>query len=249
MNVGVRESVALARASLLLLRGRKHVPSMVVCPPFVALSEVRKLLARSAVHLGAQNISWEEQGAMTGEISARMLTEVGVSHVIIGHSERRTLLGETNDMVQKKITKALEHQMVPILCVGESAEEHKQGKTNKVVGAQLAAALNATKLRPKDTLMIAYEPIWAIGTGETPTAAEVIEVHKHIKDVLVLAFPNVSSARLPVLYGGSVNKQNAYSFLREPEIDGVLVGGASVKINQLSDIVDVAVQVLEAQSK
>lgn len=248
MQVGVRESVALARASLLLLRGKKHVPNFVICPPFVALSEVRKVVARSALHLGAQNISWEEQGAMTGEISARMLTEVGVTHVIIGHSERRQKLNETDTMIHGKIVKTLEHQMIPIVCVGESAEDRKQGKTKKVISTQLTNVFNSVRLRSKDQLIIAYEPIWAIGTGETPTVTEVKEVHSHIREILDLAFPNTAKERIQILYGGSVKKENAYAFLRESEIDGVLVGGSSVKINQLTDIVDAAIQVLEAQS-
>lgn len=248
MNVGVRESAALARASLLLLRGKKPVPNFVICPPFVALSEVRKVVARGAVHLGAQNMSWEEQGAMTGEISARMLTEVGVTHVLIGHSERRHLLYETNDMVHGKVVMALAHQLIPIVCVGETAEERKQGKTNSVITTQLTSALSGVRLKPKDQLFIAYEPVWAIGTGETPTVLEVIEVHKQIREILNLAFGNIDQNRLPILYGGSVNKENAYAFMRESEVDGVLVGSASVKINQLSEIVDAAIQVLEAQT-
>ena len=248
MQVGVRESVALARASMLLLRGKKHVPNFVICPPFVALSEVRKVVARSAVHLGAQNISWEEQGAMTGEISARMLTEVGATHVIIGHSERRQQLNETDAMIHGKIVKALEHQLIPVVCVGETAEDRKQGKTKKVITTQLTRAFNSVRLRSKDQLIIAYEPVWAIGTGETPTVSEVIETHNYIREILNLALPNTPKERIQVLYGGSVNKGNAYPLLRESEIDGVLVGGASVKINQLSEIVDAAIQVLEAQS-
>lgn len=248
MNLGVRESVALARASLLLLRGKKVAPHLVICPSTIALSEVRKVVARSGCGLGAQNVSSEEQGAFTGETSARMLFEVGATHVIIGHSERRHVFGETDEMVNAKLLKALEHNLIPIVCVGETKEERDAGHVKKVILHQLATAFKNVRPKFSETLYVAYEPVWAIGTGETPTSSEIVEVHAHIREVLGELFPTAPTTAFAVLYGGSVNAENAYAFLREKEIDGLLVGGASIKIHQLKEIVDAACQVLIAQS-
>ncbi|MFA4846164.1 MAG: triose-phosphate isomerase [Patescibacteria group bacterium] len=249
MNVGVRESVALARGTLLTLRGRKLIPELVICPPFVALSEVRKVVARSAVALGAQNVSWAESGSYTGEISARMLQELGVTHAIIGHSERRSLLHETDEMVNKKVLHALASQLTPIVCVGETRQERQAGKTHEVVGQQLKAALLDVRLRVTDRLLIAYEPLSAIGSGEAASVPEIVETHTFIRSLLREFFGERVASAMQILYGGSVDGENAYGFLREQQVDGVLVGGGSVKINQFKDIVHAACEVLEAQQK
>lgn len=247
MNVGVRESVALARASLLTLRGRKVIPELVICPPFVALSEVRKVVARSSAMIGAQDMHWEPTGSYTGETSSRMLLELGVSHVILGHSERRIHLGETDEMVNKKVLHALSESLVPVVCVGESKQERDSGDARVVVEKQIATALRGVRLRPQDRLYLAYEPVWAIGTADAAAVADVLEMHALIRLVLSELFPQASSACVRVLYGGSVDGGNAYGFLRESEVDGVLVGGASVKIHQFKEIVEAAAEVLEAQ--
>ncbi len=247
MNVGVREAVALARGTLLTLRGRKVSPGLVVCPPAVALSEVRKVLARSSAHLGAQNMFWEQSGSYTGETSPRVLNELGVSHVILGHSERRQLLGETDEMVNKKVLQALEQKLIPILCIGETSVQHKEEMTQEIVRDQLLAALQGVRLRSSDVLMVAYEPIWAIGSGEAATVPGVLETHQFIRSLVHELFPQASKTQFSVLYGGSVNPDNAYAFLREDDVDGVLVGGASVKINQFKGIVQAAAEVLEAK--
>ncbi|TAL51037.1 triose-phosphate isomerase, partial [Patescibacteria group bacterium] len=228
MNVGVRESVALARASLLTLRGRKVIPDLVICPPFVALSEVRKVVARSSAAIGAQNMFWEPSGSHTGETSSRMLLELGVNHVIIGHSERRIHLGETDEMVNKKVLHALSEQMRPILCVGESKPERDAGEARSVVEAQLSAALHGVHLHPQGRLFIAYEPVWAIGTGDSAMVGDVIEMHRFIRSVLEHLFADAPTGQCSILYGGSVVGENAYGFLREQDVDGVLVGSASV---------------------
>lgn len=246
MNVGVRESVALARASLLTLRGRKVIPELVICPPFVALSEVRKVVARSSAAIGAQNLFWEPSGSHTGETSSRALLELGVSHVIIGHSERRTQLGETDEMVHKKVLHAMSEQITPIVCVGESKEQRDAGDARSVVERQIRMALHDVRMH-HDKLFIAYEPVWAIGTGESCVVGEVIEMHRFIRSVLLHMFPEASPTQLAILYGGSVDGENAYGFMRESDVDGVLVGGASVKINQFKEIVQAAAEVLEAQ--
>lgn len=248
MNVGVRESVALARGTLLLLRGRKMAPEVIVCPSFIAISEVRKVLAHSAVGLGAQNMFWEDHGAFTGETSARFLTELGVTHVITGHSERRIVLGETDEMINKKMHQAISGQLVPVLCVGETAAERGQGIARDRVRDQLARALSGVRLRSRDRLFVAYEPVWAIGTGVIAEVSEVIAMHEYIRTVLGELFSDVQASHLRVLYGGSVEPENAYQLLRESQVDGVLVGGASVKLNQFKDIVAAAGEVLESQA-
>jgi len=247
MNVGVRESVALARGTLLTLRGRKVSPALVICPPFVALSEVRKIVARSSAGLGAQNMFWEQSGAYTGETSPRMLLELGVSHVILGHSERRALFGETDEMVNKKVLQALEQKLVPIICVGESADQRREGQTQQVVRDQLMTALQGVRLKSSESIMVAYEPLWAIGSGVAATVSDVIETHRFIHSLLAQVFEQALPGQVSVLYGGSVDAENAYGFLREDEVNGVLVGGASVKINQFKGIVQAAAEVLEAK--
>jgi triosephosphate isomerase len=247
MNVGVRESVALARGTFLALRGRSLIPEVVICPPFVALSEVHKVAARSAVSIGAQNVFWEDHGAYTGEISGRMLTELGVSYVIIGHSERREHLSETDEMIKKKVLHALSNQLSVVLCVGETSQERKEGAQRERIGTQIARALSGVRLKNHERLLIAYEPVWAIGTGETPEVSEILSMHEHIRSVLSDVFPDIDSNKVRVLYGGSVDGGNAYPFLREKTIDGLLVGGASVKVNQFKEIIDAASEVLEAQ--
>lgn len=247
MKVGVRESVALARGTLLTLRGRKVIPDLVICPPFVALGEVRKVVARSSAALGAQNMHWEETGSFTGEISSRMLQELHVSHVLIGHSERRSLMGETDEMVNKKTLAALDAGLLPVVCVGETREQREAGQTREVVQAQVAAALSGVRLKSGQKVFVAYEPLWAIGSGQAASVSEVVEVHGVIRSLLKELLFDAFEDQISVLYGGSVTSENAYSFLREGEIDGVLVGGASVKINQFNGIVQAAAEVLEAQ--
>jgi triosephosphate isomerase (TIM) len=247
MNVGVRESVALARGTLLTLRGRRVIPDMVICPSFVALSEVRKVIARSSAQLGAQNMFWETNGSYTGEVSSRMLEEMSVTHVILGHSERRLHMGETDEMINKKVLHAIEKRLLPILCIGETKEERDADQTREVIQRQLSECLSGVRLNASDKLFVAYEPIWAIGTGEAADPSDVVAVHSFIRMILQEMFPSTSDSQLSVLYGGSVGDENAYSFLREKEVDGVLVGGASVKINQFKGIVQAASEVLEAQ--
>jgi triosephosphate isomerase (TIM) len=246
MRVGVRESVALARGTLLTLRGRKVIPDLVICPPFVALSEVRKVVARSSATLGAQNVFWEGSGAFTGETSTRMLQELGVSYALIGHSERRSL-GETDEMVNKKVLHVLSEHMTPIVCIGESKVDRDAGAAREIVQHQLTAALNGVRLHPSNTLFIAYEPLWSIGTGDSPSVGDAVEMHQFLRSMLSQMFPDTQPGQVQVLYGGSVDGENAYGFLRESDIDGVLVGGASVKLNQFKEIVGAAVEVMEAQ--
>ncbi len=248
MNVGTRESVALARGTLLALRGGKFLPETIVCVPFVALGEVRKVVARSHVALGAQNVFWEEQGAFTGEISPRMLVELGVTHVLIGHSERRSLFGETDAMVNKKLIASLSAGLVPVVCVGESRSDREAGKARDVIAAQLRGALHDVHLRHKESIVFAYEPVWAIGSGTSASPQDTIEMHAWIHGLVPEFLPGIKSTQFRVLYGGSVTGENAYSFLREDEVDGLLVGGASVKLAEFTKILKAAADVIEARS-
>ena len=244
MNVGSRESVALARGVLLALKGKKQLPEVVVCPPFVALGEVRKIVARSHAALGAQNVFWDETGAFTGETSTRMLVELGVSHVIIGHSERRRLFGETDESVGKKIVAALSAGLVPIVCVGESSTDNAR----EFVATQLRGALKGLHLRHKERILLAYEPVWAIGTGVAAQPADAVSMHAFIRSLVADLLPGIKPPQVSILYGGSVDGTNAYSFLREDEVDGLLVGGASVKLSEFGKILEAAVSVLEARA-
>lgn len=248
MNVGVRESVALARGTLLLLRGRKFLPQTIICPSFIALSDVKKVVARSAVQLGAQTVSHESEGAYTGEVSARMLTELGVSHVIIGHSERRQQFRETDEMINKKMVQALSNHLIPILCVGEQATDREMHQEKNIVKQQLKYVLASIRLKSSDQFMIAYEPVWAIGTGVVAQLTDVLLMHEWIRLTLKEIFPSEESASFSIVYGGSVEGVNAYPFLREQEIDGLLVGGASLKLHQLKEIIEAASSVIEAQT-
>lgn len=241
MNVGTRESVALARGVLLALRGSKTLPETIVCPPFVALADVRKIVARTHVSLGAQAMHPDESGAFTGEISARMLEELGVTHVILGHSERRAM-GETDAYVQRAVQTAFARGLTPIVCVGESREERESGTAAARVTAQVHAALRGVAPKRDAHLLIAYEPLWAIGSGTPCTPAEAVLMLETIRaaahDVLPILTPRL-------IYGGSVNGENSYSYLREARIDGVLVGGASIRLNEFSEILRAAIDATE----
>lgn len=242
MNVGLRGAVALARGTLLSVRGKKVLPEIVLCPPFVALSDVHKVVARSRAVLGAQDVCFKEEGSYTGEISVRMLSEVGVTHVIVGHSERRSHMQEDDATIAKKIKTVLEASMTPILCVGEKEPDDVE-QAHTELQAQLRGALEGLVLPGRGRLLVAYEPVWAIGTGVSATPAHVIDRHRFIREVL--ADIDRSFANCPVLYGGSVTKENAYAFLREDQIDGVLVGGASVKLGEFIEIIQAAVDIME----
>jgi triosephosphate isomerase len=210
----------------------------VVCPPFTALSRVSQLLKGSSVKLGAQNVCWEKEGAYTGEISAPMLKEIGCEYVIVGHSERRQYFREDDSLIGKKLRAVFASQMIPILCVGEKLEEREAGRTNEVLGSQTKGALgefDATQVRG---LVVAYEPVWAIGTGKTATPQMAVQAHQFIRQLLGQMFGPGLAAETRIQYGGSVKPENAAELLKEPDIDGALVGGASLKADSFLRIVD-----------
>ena len=201
---------------------------MVVCPTFTSLADVRDVLTETNIALGAQNLYWEDAGAFTGEISAPMLKDLGVKYVIIGHSERRQFFGETNATVNKKIRAPLAHGLTPIVCVGERLEEREAGKAFAVIQSQCEGSLHGLSEEEMDRLIIAYEPVWAIGTGKTATPAQAQEVHKFIRDLLLKLYNEDLAAAVRIQYGGSVKAENTKELMSQPDIDGALVGGASL---------------------
>jgi triosephosphate isomerase len=210
---------------------------VVVCPPFVCLPAAKEALAGSNIKLGAQNMHWEEQGAFTGEVAPGMLKELGVEYVIIGHSERRQYFGETDEMVNKKVLSAVAHNLIPIICVGETLEQREQGITGEVVDRQTRAALKGLRPDVADRVVIAYEPIWAIGTGRTASSDDANEVIGYIRKVVGEVLGSQAAQQMRILYGGSVKPENAAELMQMPEIDGGLVGGASLKAQDFAKIV------------
>ena len=202
---------------------------VVVCPPFVCLPAVLEAVKGTNIAVGAQNMHFEESGAYTGEIAPSMLVELGVKYVIIGHSERRQYFAETDETVNKKTLKAIEHGLVPVVCVGESLEEREQGVTIDLVRLQTKIALKDVKAEDAKKVVIAYEPIWAIGTGRTATSAQAEEVCKAIREVVAEVYGQEVADEVRVQYGGSVNGGNANELFNMGNIDGGLVGGASLK--------------------
>jgi triosephosphate isomerase len=202
---------------------------VVICPPFTALAAVADALAGSAVGVGAQNCHWEAAGAFTGEVSPLMLVELGCRLVLLGHSERRHLLRETDEEITKKVAAALRHGLTPLLCVGETAEERRQGLTFTVVEGQLRAGWAGLSREDIGRCLLAYEPVWAIGTGVTATPAQAAEVHGYLRGLVSELGSKELAPTVRILYGGSVKADNAAAFTQEPDIDGVLVGGASLE--------------------
>ncbi|OLB85724.1 MAG: triose-phosphate isomerase [Acidobacteriales bacterium 13_2_20CM_2_55_5] len=208
-----------------------------VCPSFVCLAAAVEAAKGSHVAIGGQNLHWEKEGAYTGEISAGMLLAAGCTHVIIGHSERRQYFGETDDTVNRKLKTALEAGLTPIVCVGEVLEEREAGLTEDVLRRQCLRAFHAISGKKAGKLVIAYEPVWAIGTGKTATPRLAAEAHVLIRGEAAKAFGDKMAESLRILYGGSVKPENAKSLMSEEEIDGALVGGASLNATSFAAII------------
>jgi len=213
---------------------------MIICPPATALNAVAEVLKESAVCVGAQNMHWEREGAFTGEISAGMIKSSGAHYVIIGHSERRQYFGETDKTVNKKIKSALENGLKPIVCAGESLEQREGNITKEVVGKQIRGAFEGLTPEQIQHIMIAYEPIWAIGTGKTATPEQAEEVHQEIRRLVGEAFGNDTADKVIIQYGGSVKPANAHILLSQQNIDGALVGGACLQADSFSEIIHIA---------
>ena len=210
---------------------------VVVCPPFVDLCPVSKAIKGTNIHLGAQNIHWAKSGAFTGEISADMLKKFGVEYAIVGHSERRQYFGETDATVNMRAKAALENDITPIICVGESLEQRERGETDEFVASQVRGALEGISADDARRVVIAYEPIWAIGTGRTATAEMAEETIIVIRKTLRSIFGNDAAETVRIQYGGSMNPQNAASLMAMENIDGGLIGGASLKAEDFSKVV------------
>ncbi len=221
------------------------IVDVVLCPPFTALSEVYEVIAESDIFLGAQDIYWLNEGAFTGEVSAKMLKDAGCAFVIIGHSERRQFFGETNENVNKKLKAALAEGLTPIVCVGEALKEREEGKTLDVLKDHIEGALSGISVEDALKIVIAYEPVWAIGTGKTATPAQAQEAHKYIRDLLRKLYNQEVASYLRIQYGGSVKPDNIAELMKEPDVDGALVGGASLQAASFSEIVKKAAEVLK----
>lgn len=240
MNMTLSETESFWQIFNLEVGDTPHA-EIVIAPPFTALSTLEKLISGTQkVKLGAQNLYFEASGAFTGEISASMLRELFVRYVIIGHSERRQLFGETDAIIHKKLATALKSELRPILCVGETLEERDAGKENEVLETQLRGALTGFGTTDLDDLVIAYEPVWAIGTGRTATPEQAQSAHATVRRVLSeLTSPDLAQ-RVRIQYGGSVKPGNATELLSQPDIDGALVGGASLDPRGFAEIVRAA---------
>lgn len=210
---------------------------VVVCPPYVDLALVGKLLVGTNIKLGAQNIHWAPKGAFTGEVSADMLLAMGVSHAIVGHSERRQYFGETDETVNKRAKAAMDANITPIICVGESLEQRESGVTDTIVSKQTVAALAGFSAEEVVRSVIAYEPIWAIGTGKTATSEDANTTIKVIRDAIAGVYGQKVADEVRIQYGGSMNAKNATELMAMPEIDGGLIGGASLKSEDFSKVV------------
>jgi triosephosphate isomerase len=242
MNKTSADSVALV-ADIVTAVGRQADVDVVVCPPFTSLESVAKALNGSTVKLGAQNMHPEAGGAFTGEISAPMLRALFATHVILGHSERRAYFGETDAFINKKVLAALKNQLKPILCVGETLAEREAGSTLKVVQTQLEGGLEGVSMEQAATLVVAYEPVWAIGTGKVATTEQAQEVHAFIRGLLTNLFTGPVAEKIRILYGGSMKPANAPELLAQKDIDGGLIGGASLEARSFVDLVNAAAAV------
>jgi triosephosphate isomerase len=245
MNLTLKEGEELIKASNAFAEANSiaHV-EVVIAPPFLQLRDAVKLASGPRVSIAAQNMNENDNGAFTGEISATMLKEVGVELVIIGHSERREVMGETNDQIHAKLKKALSSNLYAILCVGENLEDRKSGNHFNYVTAQLDSALAGFSADELSSLVIAYEPIWAIGTGETASPEQAQEMHAFIRKHLANIYTATLADEISVLYGGSVKPENAKEIFAQPDVDGGLIGGAATKIDSFIELIKIGESVL-----
>jgi triosephosphate isomerase len=246
MNPGTLDAAVALAEGVKAGVGQEATVRVAVCPPALYLQKIDEALANTPIGLGAQNLHWEPKGAFTGELSAAMLQDVGCTHVLIGHSERRHGLGETDEMVNRKLKAALAAGLIPIVCVGELLAEREGGQTEAVVGRQLDGSLAGLEPEQMAGVVLAYEPVWAIGTGKVATPEQAQEVHAFVRSRLAAAFGAATAGRVVVQYGGSVTAENARNLLGSPDIDGALVGGASLVPENFLGIIAHAKAVAEA---
>jgi triosephosphate isomerase len=210
---------------------------VMIAPPFTALALVAQTLKGSTIGLGAQNLHWEAEGAFTGEIAANMISSSGCNYVIIGHSERRQYFGETDQSVNRKLRAAIDSKLIPVMCIGETEAQREAGETFSVLDKQVANGLESFVLDDLQTLIVAYEPVWAIGTGKTATTEQAQEVHAHVRQWFGQHYGDQLAQGLRILYGGSVKPSNVKDLMAMPDIDGALVGGASLDPQTFSQLV------------
>ena len=237
MNNTVAAGTALVKELAPLVKDNNAV-DIVVCPTFTALAAVCEAVKGTNIHVGAQNVHWEKSGAFTGEISAEMLTELGVEYVVIGHSERREMFGETDEYVNKRAKAALAAGITPIICCGETLETREAGTTNDFVSGQIKAALEGLTAQQVASLVIAYEPIWAIGTGKSASQDDAQKMCKVVRDVVAADFGQEVADKVRVQYGGSVKPENVAEYMACPDVDGALVGGASLEAESFLALLD-----------
>ncbi|MBN1602307.1 MAG: triose-phosphate isomerase [Chitinispirillaceae bacterium] len=236
MNTTLTEAVELAKGVVETV-GKQADVDVAVCPPYTNLSAVYDVIKDSNVKLGAQDVHWEAKGAYTGKVSCAMLKSAGVTYVIIGHSEQRQYFAETDETVNKKTKAVLAAGLMPIICVGETLDERKNGKMNTVIETQVKGAFAGLSVEDALKCTIAYEPVWAIGTGETATPQQANEAHIFIRNVLVGIFNKQTAEEIRIQYGGSMKPDNAKSLLQQSDVDGGLIGGASLKAADFKGIV------------
>ncbi len=236
MNKTPEEAAAMVKELAPLVKDSDV--EVVICAPFVALQAVKEAAAGTNVRIGAQNMHWEESGAYTGEVSPTMLNAIGMEYVIIGHSERREYFAETDETVNKKVHSAFAHNLIPIVCVGETLEQREEGVTRTLVEGQTRAALKDLSVENVKACVIAYEPIWAIGTGKTATSEDANEVIGYIRNTVAEVAGQEAADAIRIQYGGSMKPDNASELMAMPEIDGGLVGGASLKAEDFSKIIN-----------
>ena len=230
------ETSAFFTAFAPLVSASRHC-DIVVAPPFTAISTAVEAAKNTNIAISAQDVYWEKEGAFTGEVSANMIKEAGADFVIIGHSERRKLFGETDVIVNRKVLAAMANGLTPIMCVGETLEERERNETLAILDRQLKGGLEGISSERLHTMVIAYEPVWAIGTGRNATAAQAQEAHAHIRGRLRQWFGADAADRCRVIYGGSVKPDNIRELIAEPDVDGALVGGASLEVKSFAEIV------------
>jgi triosephosphate isomerase (TIM) len=238
MNLTLSEAVQLVNAIADGIKGLDGV-EVLVAPPFTALLKVKETIGKTPILLAAQNMHWEDHGAFTGEVSAAMLADAGCTHVILGHSERRTLFGETDEVIDRKAAGAVKKGLIPIVCIGETLEEREKDLTFQIIERQLSLSLRSFRegKHLPATAVLAYEPVWAIGTGRTATPEQAQEVHHFIRQWLKTPFGEPTAHAIRILYGGSVKPDNVRDLMSKPDIDGALVGGASLKPESFLPIV------------
>lgn len=232
----ISEAVETAQSLVALISSTPDVDIM-IAPAFTALHAVSQIIKGSAISLGAQNIHWEKEGAYTGEISPSMLVSSGCEYVIIGHSERRQYFGETNETINRKIAASVQSNLIPVFCVGETNEEREANQTFSVLDKQMEKGLEGFSFNSVQSLVVAYEPIWAIGTGKTATKQQAQEIHNYLRRLIEKSYGNNLAKSIRILYGGSVKPGNIQGLMEMPDVDGALVGGASLKADIFSQII------------